>query len=71
MRTANGEKPFPHKLCSFMSTLCACPASSASIECIFSTYDLVWSKIRKSFDAEKAEKLVKIYRLWRAEEDNH
>ena len=30
MRTANKEKPFPHKLCSFMSGLSACPASSAS-----------------------------------------
>jgi len=34
------------------------PASSASIECIFATYDLVWSKIRKSLDAEEAKKLV-------------
>jgi len=55
------EKPFPHKLCSFMSSLCACPASSPSLECIFSTYDLVWSKIRRSLDAEKAEKSVKLY----------
>jgi len=54
-----------------MSSLRACPASSASIECIFSIYDLVCSKIRKSLDVEKAEKLVKIYRLCRAEEDNH
>jgi len=28
MRTANGEKPFPHNRCSFTSSLCACPASS-------------------------------------------
>jgi len=41
------------------------------LQFIFSTYDFVWSKIRKSFDAEKAQKLVKIYRLCRAEEDNH
>ena len=54
-----------------MSYLFACPTSAASIECIFSTYDLVWSKIRKSLDAEKAEKLVEIYQLCRAEEDNH
>jgi len=27
-------------------------------------------QIRKSLDAEKAEKLLKIYRLCRAEEDN-
>jgi len=65
------KKTLPHKLCSFMSSLCACPASSASIECVFSTYDLVWSKIRKSLDTDKAEKVVKIYRLCRADEDNH
>jgi len=34
------EKPFPHKLCSFMSSFCACPANSASIECIFSI--MIW-----------------------------
>jgi len=54
-----------------MASLCACPTSSASVV-FFSTYDLVWSKIRTSLDAEKAEKLVKIYQLCRAEEeDNH
>jgi len=31
MRIANKEKTFPHKLCSFMSSLSACPAGSASI----------------------------------------
>jgi len=71
MRTAIREKPLPHKLCSFMSSLCECPASSASVECIFAIYDLVWSKIRKSSGAEKAEKLVKIYQLCRAGEGNH
>jgi len=57
MGTANREKPFSHKLCSFVSSSCACPTSSASIEYIFSTNDLVWSKFRKSLDTEKAEKL--------------
>jgi len=66
------EKSLPHKLYSFTSSLRACPASSASAQCIFSIYDLVCSKIRKSLDAEKAEKLVKTCRLCRAEEeDNH
>ena len=59
MCTTNREKPFPHKLSSFMSSLCACPASSASTECIFPTYDLLWSKIRKSLDAQKAENWLK------------
>jgi len=30
MRTTNREKPLPHKLCSFTSSLCTCPASSTS-----------------------------------------
>ena len=64
------EKPIPHKLSSFMSNLCACPTSSASIERILSRNDLAWSKIRKSLDAKKVENLVKIYQLCRAEEDN-
>jgi len=54
-------KNHSHTNCSFISSLWACPASSASIECIFSTYALVWSKIRKILNAEKAEKWVKIY----------
>ena len=70
MRAANREKPLAHKLRSFKSSLCTCPASSASIECIFSVYRLVWPNIRKSFYAEMAEKLIKIYRFYRAEEDN-
>jgi len=31
MCTGNREKPLPHILCSFTSSLCTCPASSASI----------------------------------------
>jgi len=45
MHRANREKPLPHNLCSFTWSLCACPSSSASTECIFSTYGLVWSNI--------------------------
>jgi len=48
-----------------------CPASSASIECIFSTYGFLCSNIRNSLDADNAEKLVKTYCFYRAEEDNH
>jgi len=36
----------------------------------FSTYGSVWSNIRNSLDVEKVEKLIKIYRFYRAEEDN-
>ena len=35
MHTAIIEKPLPHNFCSFMSSLCACPASSAFIKHIF------------------------------------
>jgi len=69
--TQQTELPLPHNICGFTSNLCACPSSSASIECTFSTYGLLWSDIRNSLGAEKAEKLVKIYRHYRAEKDNH
>jgi len=36
----------------------------------FSTHGLVWSNIRNRLDAERAEKLMKLYRFYRAEEDN-
>jgi len=49
-------------------TCMPCWFSIYRLECIFSIYDLVCSKIRKSLDAEKAEKLVKIYQLCRAEQ---
>jgi len=55
MWTANSEKSLPHNLYSFTSSLCACPARSASVEC---TCGLVWSNIRNGLDAEKTEKLV-------------
>jgi len=70
MRTTNREKPLTHKLCGFTSSLSTCPVSSASIQCIFSTFGLVWSNIRKSLDAEKAEKFIKIYPFYRVEEVN-
>ena len=70
MRTANREKPFAHKIWSFPSSLCTCPAGSASIERIFWAYYLVWFNIRNSLYAERAQKLIKMYRFPRAEEDN-
>ena len=70
MRTSNREKPLAHKLCNFTSSLCTCPASSVSIVHIFSAYHLVWSNIRNSLYAKTAQKLIKIYRFSRAEENN-
>jgi len=61
MRTANREKPLQHQLCSFTSSLCTCPASSVQhVFCVLFQH-LVWSNIRNSLDAEKAEKLIKKY----------
>lgn len=53
----------PKEFCSFMKSLSSCPASSASIERIFSTFGLVWSKLRNQLGEEKAKKLVKIYKF--------
>jgi len=42
MRTVNREKPLPHNLCSFTSSLCTCPASSAStVNSVFFQH-MVW-----------------------------
>jgi len=49
-------------VCKFLISLHSCPASSASIERIFSTYGLVWSDLRNRLGAEKAQKLVNVYR---------
>jgi len=52
----------PNDFCKFLISLHSCPVSSASIERIFSTYGLVWSDLRNRLGAEKAQKLVKVYR---------
>ena len=70
MRTANREKPLPHKLCSFTLSLCACLASLASMECIFQHMRWYGPSSGKTLDADKADEFVKKYRFYRAEEDN-
>jgi len=45
-----------------MRGLHSAPASSASLERIFSTYGHAWSKQRNCVGPDKAEKLVKAYR---------
>lgn len=59
----------PTGFISFVKSLISCPASTASIERIFSTYGLVWSKLRNKLGEEKAEKLVKIYRFLHVKKD--
>jgi hypothetical protein len=60
-KKATGNK-LPTGFCSFMVSLHSCPSSSGSIERIFSSFGLVWSKMRNSLGTDRAEKLVKIYR---------
>jgi hypothetical protein len=50
------------EFCQFIIGLNKCPASSASLERVFSTCGLVWSKLRNRLGLEKTVKLVKIHR---------
>jgi hypothetical protein len=61
--TRSSQTPVAANFCSFLVSLHSCPASSASIERWFSTVGLVWSKLRNRLGAEKAMKLVKIYKF--------
>jgi hypothetical protein len=60
--TRSSKTPVTADFCAFLASLHSCPASSASIERWFSTFGLVWSKLRNRLGAEKAMKLVKIYK---------
>jgi len=61
-RTTKGGK-LPLEFCSFFSALLSIPPSSASLERIFSTFGLIWNKLRNRLGHEKAAKLVKIHRF--------
>lgn len=61
----NKTHKFPDEFLEFMIGLMSCPASSASIERMFSTYGLVWSKLRNRLGSERAFMLVKIYKILR------
>ena len=60
-KTAKQLNP-QNEFCTFIVNLMNCPASSASLERMFSTFGMVWSTLRNRLGVEKAEKLVKIYR---------
>lgn len=53
----------PDDFINYTINLLNCPASSASIERIFSTYGLVWTDLRNRLGVEKAQKLVQINRF--------
>ena len=63
------RKNTPTQTLQFHVKFTCMPCSFSIYRVYFSISDLVCSKIRKSSDAEKAEKLVKIYQLCRDEDD--
>ena len=46
-KKAEKSRKFPMEFCLLMRNLHSAPTSSASLECIFSTFGHVWSKLRK------------------------
>ncbi|XP_047128963.1 uncharacterized protein LOC124809189 isoform X2 [Hydra vulgaris] len=58
------QKKLPEGFCKFISKLQTCPASSGSIERIFSSFGFIWSKVRNKLGCEKAKKLVQIYKQY-------
>ena len=54
-----------------MAVLNSLPASSASVECLFSTLGFVQNKVRNRLGNDKTEKLVKCHQLLKSkcEED--
>ena len=65
LKSVKRQDPDLERFCVLMIKLHSCPASSASIERWFSSFGFIWSKTRNRLGAagaEKAMKLVKIYR---------
>lgn len=60
---SQNRQPFFIEMAKFFADLHSCPASSASLERIFSTFGFVWSDLRNRLAPEKVEKLVKILKL--------
>ena len=55
-------KKLPNGFCQFISCLHCCPASSGSIERVFSTFGLLWSSMRNALGSDRVQKLVTVYR---------
>ena len=51
------------RICEYLAQLYSYPASSGTIERIFSTFGFVWSLIRNRLGTEKAQKLFRIHRF--------
>lgn len=61
--------PLNKEFCNFMAILNSLPASSASVERLFSTFGFVQNKVRNRLGNEKTEKLVKCHRLLKSKCD--
>jgi len=66
-KKAEKSRSIPAEFCQLMRGLHSAPASSASLERIFSTFGHVWSKQRNRLGPDKAEKLVKAYHYLRCD----
>lgn len=55
--------------CQLMTKISSLPASSASVERLFSTFGLVHTKLRNRLGNEKTEKLVMCHRTLRDQKD--
>ena len=68
------QLPDAKKFCEVMESLAVCPASSAGLERVFSSFNLVHDKLRNRLGNSKVAKLVKVYGSFRNEptsvEDN-
>ena len=58
-----------YELCNLAIKLSTMPASSASIERVFSNFALIQTKLRNRLGLEKAAKLVTCYRYLRGNHD--
>lgn len=50
--------------CTLMKQLTMLPSSAAGIERIFSSFGVIWTKLRNALGDKKAVKLVKLYRYY-------
>ena len=67
MKQDRNEKKFPAGFCNLTEIFTYCLTNSGSIEQVFSTYGLAWNKLSNLFGRDRAEKLVKVYRLLNTE----
>ena len=59
--------PVTLQCCKFMQEMSSLPASSASVERIFSTFGQIHTKLRNRLGTEKIAKLVKCNRMLKGE----